>query len=286
MPWERPQCAMLPDGRRLHLQQGPIDLILECFGHTRNDAYHRARARFETVLEDLASELPQLRTPLADEPVVNGTIARRMLNAIQPYRSSFVTPMAAVAGAVADEMLTVIADGPDVPKAYVNNGGDVAFHLNGIERFDVEIASRPPGRITLSAADPVRGVATSGWRGRSFSFGIADSVTVVARNAASADVAATLIANAVDLPGHPAVSRSPASTLAPDSDLCDRPVTTAVGALTMHETDHALDRGARFATTLFEAGHIAGAILMLNDAMRCIGANVLQIDTQKERRHA
>ena len=34
---------------------------------------------------------------------------------------------------------------------------------------------------------PHRGVATSGWRGRSHSLGIADSVTVVARNAAAAD---------------------------------------------------------------------------------------------------
>lgn len=277
---------MMPDGRRLHLNHGPIDLIIECFGDTRNDAYHRARERFETVLRDLASELPQLRTPLSGKPVVNGAIARRMLDAIQPHQTCFVTPMAAVAGAVADEMLTVIAAGPDVHKAYVNNGGDVAFHLRGRERFDVDIASRPPGRIAVSAADPVRGVATSGWRGRSFSFGIADSVTVVASNAASADVAATLIANEVDLPGHPAIGRSPANALAPDSDLRDRPVTTAVGALTMNETERALDAGARFATTLFEAGHIAGAILMLNDTMRCIGAHVLQIESEKERRHA
>lgn len=282
MPWDRPQCAMLPDGRRLHLQHGPIDLIIECFGHTRNDAYQRAQVRFETVLQDLATELPQLRTPLSHKPVLNGPIARRMLDAIRPYRTCFVTPMAAVAGAVADEMLAVIAAGPDVQKAYVNNGGDVAFHLRGTERFDVEIASRPRGRIAVSADDPVRGVATSGWRGRSFSFGIADSVTVVAGNAASADVAATLIANEVDLPGHPAISRAPASELAPDSDLRDRPVTTAVGALTVHETESALDKGARFATTLFEAGHIAGAILMLNDRMRCIGADVLQIATEAD----
>lgn len=282
MPWERPQCTMLPDGRRLHLHHGPIDLIIECFGPARNDAYDRARERFETMLQDLASELPQLRTPLADKPDLSGTVARRMLNAIQPYQTCFVTPMAAVAGAVADEMLAVITDGPDVDKAYVNNGGDVAFHLRGTERFDVNIASRPPGRIAVSADDPVRGVATSGWRGRSFSLGIADSVTVVARNAAAADVAATLIANEVDLPEHPAISRSPASVLAPDSDLRDRPVTTAVGTLTMHETDHALEKGARFATTLLEAGHIAGAILMLNDTMRCIGADVRQIDTKRE----
>ena len=49
----------------------------------------------------------------------------------------------------------------------------------------------------------MRGIATSGWRGRSFSLGIADAVTVLAATAAEADAAATMIANAVDLPGHP-----------------------------------------------------------------------------------
>ena len=65
----------------------------------------------------------------------------------------------------------------------------------------------------------MRGIATSGWRGRSFSLGIADAVTVLADRAAAADAAATIIANAVDLPGHPAIVRVPACELAPDSDL-------------------------------------------------------------------
>src|SRR5690606_41231750 len=71
-------------------------------------------------------------------------------------------------------------------------------------------------RIRIRAEDEVRGVATSGWRGRSFSLGIADAVTVLARTGAEADAAATLIANAVDLPGHPAIKRRPARELAPE----------------------------------------------------------------------
>ena len=73
------------------------------------------------------------------------------------------------------------------------------------------------------------GVATSGRHGRSFSLGIADAVTVLARTASQADAAATIIANAVDLPGHPAVRRMPANELQPDSDLGARPVTRDVG---------------------------------------------------------
>ena len=53
---------------------------------------------------------------------------------------------------------------------------------------------------------PVRGIVTSGWRGRSFSLGIADSVTVLAQSAAMADAAAPVIANAVNV-AHPGIVR-------------------------------------------------------------------------------
>ena len=83
----------------------------------------------------------------------------------------------------------------------------------------------------IDADDPARGIATSGRHGRSFSLGIADAVTVLARTASQADAAATIIANAVDLPGHPAIVRCPANELQPDSDLGARLVTRDVGAL-------------------------------------------------------
>ena len=81
----------------------------------------------------------------------------------------------------------------------------------------------------MISRDPVRGIATSGWRGRSFSLGIADAVTVLAATAAKADAAATIIANAVDLPNHAAITRVPAREIAPDNDLGERLVTRAVG---------------------------------------------------------
>ena len=86
----------------------------------------------------------------------------------------------------------------------------------------------------------MRGIATSGQGGRSFSLGIADAVTVLARRAADADAAATMIANAVDL-DHPAIQRRPAVRLDPDSDLGDLPVTVAVGDLSRSEVAAALD---------------------------------------------
>jgi len=118
----------------------------------------------------------------------------------------------------------------------------------------------------------VRGVATSGAGGRSFSLGIADAATVLAGDAAAADAAATLVANAVDLPGHPAIMRRPARDLDPDSDLGDRLVTVAVGALAPFEIEVALRRGAAVAENLRQAGLIHAAVLQLRGLARVVGA--------------
>ena len=179
--------------------------------------------------------------------------------------------MAAVAGAVAEEILEALVAGRRVPKAYVNNGGDIAFHLTPGEQVT---AAGPTGLIEIAYDDPARGLATSGAGGRSHSLGIADSVTVAARSAADADVAATLIANAVDLPGHPAITRALASDLAPDSDLGDRPVTVSVGDLSIQEVDKALDRGEALARRLCEDGKILEAALSLKDRHRVASATI------------
>src|SRR5216683_7337395 len=157
----------------------------------------------------------------------------------------FITPMAAVAGAVAEEILETMIAAAKLSRAYVNDGGDIALHLAPGEKFVVGMVECPDraslfGTTTIESGDPIRGIATSGWRGRSFSLGIADAVTVLADAAAMADAAATVVANAVDLPGHPRVGRARACELAPDSDLGERLVTQLVGDLTAGEIRHAL----------------------------------------------
>lgn len=253
-----PQAAMLPDGRRLHLHHGPIDLIVEAFGVARNACYARAIDRFQNILAELTEELSALRHPL-DDFVFQGATARRMAAAVRRF-DGFITPMAAVAGAVADEMLAAMVSGEDIEKAYVNNGGDVAFHLSPGQSVEAAGAAGP---IVIAFVDAPRGLATSGWRGRSHSLGVADAVTVAARNAATADAAATMIANAVDLPGHPNVLREKASKLAPDSDLGDRLVTVDVGALSSAEVEIALRRGAGYAEYLIAETIISEASLTL-----------------------
>ena len=264
---QRAQAALLPGGR-LHLNHGPIDLIVGVSGPARDAAYARASRRFATVLTELVCELPALRQPPSQGSHFDGAIARRMAAAVAPF-AEFITPMAAVAGAVADEMIAVIRQDPNVAKAYVNNGGDVAFHLAAGQTLAAAIPHT--GEATITASDDIRGVATSGWRGRSHSLGIADSVTVLARSAAAADAAATLIANAVDLPGNPNIRRRPANALAPDSDLGHRQVTIDVPALDPSDKRIALDRGCTAAQGFAACGLIVAAVLLLQGETRTTG---------------
>ncbi|RVD10186.1 UPF0280 family protein, partial [Mesorhizobium sp. M7A.F.Ca.ET.027.02.1.1] len=186
-----PQANWLQDGKRLHLNHGPIDLIVEVFGATDEcrQAYEQAIARFQTILMELVEELPELRLPaffLAPRTFA-GPTARRMEAAVMPLAECFITPMAAVAGSVADEMLAALLAGRKLDRAYVNNGGDCAIHIGRGQSMGLAVAGTGNGmadRITIRAEDGVRGVATSGWRGRSFSLGIADAVTVLARTGA------------------------------------------------------------------------------------------------------
>src|SRR5437660_5103798 len=261
------------------MHDGPIDVILEAFGTTNEiiSAYDAATKRFVTVLDELCGELSILRQPLtADSRRPAGTVAKRMATAVAPYAArTFITPMAAVAGAVAEEILAAMTGAAGLERAYVNDGGDIALHLEPGQQFVVGMIDRPDraslfGTAVLEASKPVRGIATSGWRGRSFSLGIADAVTVPVDQAAMADAAATIIANPGDLPEQHNVFRVRARDVAPDNDLGDHLVTQGVGDLTAQEIGTALDCGETLARTLLTEGFIRAAALHLRSQTRII----------------
>ena len=284
--------------RRLHLQHGPIDLIISADGAADvvMNAFARAADAFDGLLATLVEELPILRAPANASPPLDlqGLVAKRMHEAIRPhlYRyesDDFITPMVAVAGSVADYILDAMGGGLD--RALVNNGGDIALHLSEGTFFDIGIADDQDvcfgnfttkasgklagnmplkGQIRLGHDDQIGGVATSGWRGRSHSFGIADSVTVLAKNAADADVAATLIANAISV-SSPVILRQPANELAPDSDLQDRLVTVAVGFLNDDEIYRALAAGSSLAAAMHQEGQISAVYARLQERSFMIG---------------
>ncbi len=288
----------------IHLQHGPIDLVCRAWGEPEEvaAAYAQAEAAFPAILPGLCARRRALSSPLSlrervgvrgvteailnpgrpahcpphPNPLPRGegeVIARAMIAACLPHAATWITPMAAVAGAVADRVLHHMTRGRRLTKAFVNNGGDIAFHLAPGMSLACALVTNVEtptldGRFVLTPENPSRGIATSGRAcrgqgGRSFSRGIADSVTILARTAAEADAAATVVANAVDLPGHPAIHRRPADTIDPDSDLGPRLVTWTVGALTASEIDQALGKGQATARNLIDRNVIQGAVLAL-----------------------
>ena len=262
---------------RLHLQHGPIDIIahVDAPEEVRKRLYTSASNRFSTVLVELVTEMDLLKQPWsADLPDSKGGIAQKMCFAVRGS-DIFVTPMAAVAGAVADEMLETMlfeAQKPDscvehIHRMYVNNGGDIAFWLNTGESFSIGVVDNPGipelnARVSLAYESPVRGIATSGWRGRSLSLGIADAVTVLAGSAATADAAATLIANDVNV-DYPGILKRPAYEVKDESDLGMLPVTVDVPPLPVDQISEALKRGAQTAGNFIRTGKIEAAYLSL-----------------------
>lgn len=273
-PWGKPQTHTLSDNR-LHLQHGPIDLIIKADGDRTQvaDGYQAAISRFQNVLTELVGELDLLRRPLIEKrPPLRMPIAKRMAVACWPHRANIITPMASVAGAVADDILDVMLQtSPELHTAFVNNGGDIACHVSVGRGLRIGVVKDlhkavPEGVIPINHSC---GIATSGWRGRSFSLGIADAVTVIAKNAAEADAAATMVANAVNIDAA-TIARQPAQTLDPDSDLGGLLVTTGVGSLSATQIETALQSGVKIAESLLDKNLIAGALLSLNGTWRAV----------------
>ena len=284
------QAMLIGRAERLHLQHGPIDLVIEAdTPHNpaaRSALFEAARRAAAPLLDGLVAELPQLRAPYHPASQFAGPVARRMQAAISIADPFFMTPMAAVAGAVADQVLSAMlatdAAG-SARKIWVNNGGDIAFFASADSSISAVLAGLPGARLRLAGDSGWAGMATSGHGGRSHSLGIADSVTVLAKQAALADAAATLIANAVDLPGHPAIQRCPANQLVPESDLGTRPVVCSAGPFTEAEIATALKAGEKEANRLLAASpDIAGAVLVLGGRHCIVGLGQNSVMAQLE----
>jgi len=293
-------CRKLLPGGRWHFQHGPIDLVLQVDGEPLAvaRAHERAWQRFDGLLQELVAELAALRAPVGADCPLRGAVARRMWAACAPFRAGFITPMAAVAGAVAQEILDACGR-EGIDRAWVNNGGDIALYLApgrsvtvGVYA-DVSALKAVPGTgglaldgtVHIDSTLPVRGVATSGWRGRSQSLGIADSVTVLAATAAQADAAATVVANAVNVQDG-RIRRAPAWQVRDDSDLGDRLVTVDVPPLPADRVQAALRAGWQKAQELQADGLLWGALLVCQGQSLATASAQAVLGTQAPREGA
>ncbi len=258
---------------RLFLQHGPTNIVIEALGIDKNLAYLNAKNYFETLLEELVLDLTLLKKEVVLNRKFNNKISQSMQDATERFIPSFITPMAAVAGSIADNILKVLIDDTHLEKAYVNNGGDISFYLNENQTMKGSLAAVPNMITEIKHKNSSRGIATSGWRGKSFSRGIADSVTVLANNAAIADAAATMIGNAVDIYNHPNIKKKPANNIYEDSDLNNLLVTVEVGKLTKIEIKKALKNGYQTAIEYVQKDLINTALIQLSDCFCIVQKN-------------
>jgi len=155
--------------------------------------------RLRRILEDYIVRQPDFRFSLLPIDLLPNApeICARMAAAARPCG---VGPMAAVAGAVA-EMCVEAAMAEGAREAIVENGGDIFLAstdtvLVGLYAGDHPLSGRlalriPPERLPLSVC------SSSSRFGHSLSFGDCDLATIVARDGALADAAATLAGNSI-----------------------------------------------------------------------------------------
>ena len=197
-----------------------------------------------------------------------GGLPRVMWTSARLIGDSDLTPMAAVAGAIADATADYLQDlGAD--RVVVNNGGDVALRLHGEESLYIGIrpdigSGEVSHRLRVTAGMGVGGVATSGLGGRSFTRGTASAVTVLASRCVLADAAATAICNATYVPSE-AVERYPADSVDPETDLKGIEVTGFVGELTESEIQTALRQGLEKAESLAQRNVIQAACIFVKE---------------------
>jgi ApbE superfamily uncharacterized protein (UPF0280 family) len=191
-------------------------------------------------------------------------IARTMLESVSLIGDEDLTPMAAVAGTIADFVADWLFD-RHVTRVIVDNGGDIAIRLIAGESAGVglrpDIQSREITHlIRIDARFPSWGVNTSGLGGRSLTRGIASAVTTFAATSSVADAAATAIANAC-FAEHKNIHQAPAKSVDPNTDLGDLPVTVGISDLPQKSVTQALENGFRKATAIQKMGHIHGALI-------------------------
>ena len=256
---------------KLYLEYGPTNLVVEAFHKDKQKIYNYIIENIDQMLIELSSELKKLREKTKANSKFKSQIAKTMNNSTKIFLPTFITPLASVAGAISETLLDKILSKFYLEKIYINNGGDAAIFLKKNQTLKFLIASTNSLLITLQGDDSEYGIATSGWKGRSFSLGIADSVTTIAKSSAIADAAATIIANDINIPNHKNIKKQEANKIDEHSDLKKKLVTTSVGELSQIDIKKALKKGAITAKKLIEKKIILTALLNLKENYVYIG---------------
>ncbi len=277
MPYE--QYIGLLDEETVLAECGPMHLSIRAWRHGRaqTELALRAGERAIDCLERIAALRGELSRSLAAVEMPAGTdpLAVKMTDSVRAVGDRDLTPMAAVAGTIADAVADWLFE-RGATRVIVDNGGDIAIRLSAEETATVGIRPRTDSCqishvLQLHGHRHSWGVTTSGRGGRSFTRGIASAVTTLAASASLADAAATAIANAcyVEDAG---IIQVPAEQVDPASDIAGLAVTLKVGSLSRKKKQLAVNRALAKADRLVRRKIIIGALVCLDDVVAGTGA--------------
>ncbi len=250
---------------------GPMRLVIQAWNKGQPQIALARQAAEEAIgyLERIAGCRPLLSRPWPQiEELPEDELARRMVTSVKAIGDVDLTPMAAVAGTIADAVADRLFE-RGMTKAVVDNGGDIAIRLTEGETAAVGIRPQISSPqishvIHLDDTHAAWGVTTSGLGGRSFTRGIASAVTVMAANASVADAAATAVANACFVEDK-CIIQQPAEKLDPASDLAGLNVTTKVGILSSEKIRLAVGNARQKAEQLSKKGLIIGSFIAVGN---------------------
>jgi ApbE superfamily uncharacterized protein (UPF0280 family) len=259
------------DGEAVLVECGPMRLVIRAWNKDQSQITLARQAAEKSIsyLERIARCRPLLSRPIPEiEDLPEDELALGMITSTRAIGDEDLTPMAAVAGTIADAVADWLFE-RGTTRVIVDNGGDIAIRLARGETVNVGIRPQVTSPqishvMRLEGSPSTWGVTTSGVGGRSFTRGIASAVTVLAVDASAADAAATAVANACFVEDK-GIIQMPAEKMDPNSDLAGINVTTAAGSLSCENISIALDSARQKAEYLFQEDLITGAFIALGN---------------------
>jgi ApbE superfamily uncharacterized protein (UPF0280 family) len=270
----------------IFVDYGPMQMTIQAvFTGSQSDKQVQDAGRYaKELLTEVARQKEIAKRAQQDLPsgVFDSEVLQRMISAVRQSTDKTLTPMAAVAGTIADMTADYLADLGAI-KAIVNNGGDIAIRLQEGQTARVGIAvSRKEAvmpTVLITKESGIGGIATSGLGGRSFTKGIASAAVVAAKSAALADACATSIGNAV-YTEHPHIRLALAEELDPNTDIRGHYVVKEVGLLPPDIIQKALNNGRTHGAKLLADQVIVRAAVFIEDWSTLIPDNWLMPDEQ------
>lgn len=265
------QSIIAIDDESVLVECGPMRLVIRAWkkGQPQIEVARGAAEESIGYLEQVArcrSVLIQLIPDIVS--LQEEDLAAKMITAVEAVGDVDLTPMAAVAGTIADAVADWLV-GQNMDRVIVDNGGDIALRLKAGETATVGIRPRLDNfqishLLRLDGSQASWGVTTSGVGGRSLTRGIASAVTVLAANASVADAAATAIGNACFV-ADGNIIQAPAESLDPNTDLAGLSATIEVGELLPEKVLKAIESARQKAEMLSQQKIIRGAFIALQN---------------------